>query len=133
MPNIKNYKNTFDHIENFKLHRANALGARELFWQGFDGVILQGILDGEITPLRERLTAAGGRVIAIRVSDLYHYQLDLLERIEEQAKIPFNYKRSFNYLNREFYRRQGLTAKAIRVGSEVVFGVEIEFEPLEAD
>jgi hypothetical protein len=121
------YTSSLARINQFKLHRTNALGERELFWQDFDQVVLEAIWAGDITPLRDRLTE-NSRLIAVRGIDIYHYQLALLERIESAVKIPFKYKPSYHYLNREFYRRQGVVPKKFRVGSEVIKGVELEFE-----
>lgn len=120
--------NTINHLKDFNLHRLGASGAKENFWQEFDKVIFQAVWDGEITALKECETEGGGKEFVVLGMDIFNYQLKLLERIEGQIQIPFKYKKTFNYLNREFYRRHDYHSKNVRVGDQVLAGVVIEFE-----
>jgi hypothetical protein len=126
-PLIKIMQKIIDKIDQFNRHHSKSLDDKQLFWQEFDNTILQAIQAGEIEPLKKTQTR-GGLNIAVKATDLFHYQGALLERIESETEIPFSYKKSFNALNREFYRRQGVLGKAVRVGNGVVFGVELEFK-----
>jgi hypothetical protein len=83
---------------------------RVWFWEWFDSAILSAIEAGTIPAVWENEAEW-----AVSSTAIYNYQAQLIDQINNRQRIPFDYSRNQRGLNRAFYERQGVRAKALWV------------------